>query len=80
MKHTLLFSSFFLTLISWAQPTITQADLTPVIGSSALVDSVNYVDLSEMTGPNQTWDLSDLQPIGETLTYNWVNPADAPGG
>lgn len=51
-----------------------------MIGTSAMVDSVNYVDLSGMTGPNQNWDLSDLQTIGETLTYNWVNPEDAPGG
>ncbi len=80
MKHILLFLGIFASTAFIAQPVITQSDLLPVVGSTAISDSVSYVDLSGQTGPNQTWDLTGLTTIGPSYTYTWVNPADAPGG
>lgn len=80
MKHILLFLGALASTALVAQPVITQSDLIPVVGSSAMSDSVAYVDLSGQTGPNQTWDLSDLTASGQTYTYTWMNPANAIGG
>jgi len=79
MKHILLFLGVFISTALLAQPTITQADLIPLVGASALSDSVSYVDLSSQVGINQTWDLSGLTSIGPAYTYNWINPASAAG-
>ncbi|MBI1268209.1 MAG: T9SS type A sorting domain-containing protein [Cryomorphaceae bacterium] len=79
MKNILLFSFLSLSAVALAQPVITAADLTPTPGTNQIGDSVMFVDVSGMTGPNQTWDLSDLTPIGPSYNYSWINPNSGPG-
>lgn len=79
MKNFLLFSFISLGTAAMAQPVISAADLLPSTGTTQIGDSVMYVDVSGMTGPNQSWDLSNVIPIGPSYTYSWVNPNSAPG-
>lgn len=79
MKYTFLFSLIALSLSINAQPVITAADLMPVVGTSYAGDSVMYVNVSGFSGPNQTWDLSNVTPIGSPYNYQWVNPNSALG-
>jgi len=79
MKNILLFSFLSLSTAALAQPVITAADLTPTPGTTQIGDSVIFVDVSGMTGPNQSWDLSDLSPFGPSYNYSWINPNSGPG-
>lgn len=60
-----------------AQPTLQPSDMGTV-GSTFVYQQANYVTLSN-SGPNQTWDFSNVVPTG-ALTFNWVDADDTQGG
>ena len=60
-----------------AQPTVQSSDMGTV-GSTFVYQQADPVTLA-FSGPNQTWDLSNVVPTGE-LTFNWVGADETAGG
>ncbi|MFM1932018.1 MAG: hypothetical protein RL226_1321 [Bacteroidota bacterium] len=80
MRRTLLAFLLSAPALTFAQPVITASQLIAQPNISVVADSLNWMDMSNMGGPNQTWDFSDLTTLNINYTYNWVTPASVPGG
>jgi len=77
MKQLTLISTLFLLSISvlTAQPVLTQSDIGFAIGDSHLIDSLTFMDMSDLEGPNMTWDLSSLTTLGTPITSVVLDPS-----
>lgn len=77
MKKTFTTLSLLsLTIVAFAQPTLTATNFSPVIGDSQLyyiADSNSVLD--NTVGANVIFDYSGLQGFGATQTSRFVNPA-----
>lgn len=78
MKHFVILSAlltaFSVHLIS--QPVLSQSDIGWQIGDSHVIDSIDFVDMSNQVGPNMTWNLNDLEPQGNIVTSSVVDPSE----
>lgn len=63
----------------FAQTTLQYSDIAFSPGDFLTLDTAQYVDVSAMEGPNMTWDLSSLTPLGFEYTVEVQNIANQPG-
>jgi len=77
MKQLLaICSAALLATAASAQPTLTAATNTPLVGTSFAVNFGPYVQPGS-AGPNRTWDLSTLS-IDSSLTAQYINASNTP--
>lgn len=77
-KNYLFIAAGFLTISSFAQPTLTGLQLNPVIGETMVVDLGEYADHGSI-GNNQTWNFSGLEVFGQTIATMIPSSSEFPG-